>query len=93
MKMPAGWGFTDTNGNYDYIIKLKKNLCGTATGTRNWYKKLAAGLIARGYTQSNLENTHNQIMIHAFSSETTACSSYIPTTASASEKLQQYLTS
>ncbi len=55
MQMPAGWGYTDENGNSDYIIKLKKNLYGTATGARNWYKKLATGLIARGYTQSNYD--------------------------------------
>ena len=50
--MPAGWGYKDEQGKSNYIIKLKKNLYGTATGAINWYKKLTAGLIARGYHQS-----------------------------------------
>lgn len=53
--MPTGWGYIGEHGNNDYIIRLKKNLYGTATGARNWYKKLAAGIIARGYTQSNYD--------------------------------------
>ena len=55
MQMPAGWGYTDEHRNNYYIIKLKKNLYGTATGARNWYKKLAAGLIAREYAQSSYD--------------------------------------
>ena len=55
MQMPAGWEHVDANGNKDYIIKLKKNLYGTATGARNWYKKLASGLIARDFKQSSYD--------------------------------------
>ena len=52
MYMPDGWTHVDENGNSDYVLKLQKNLYGTATGTRNWYKKLASGLEARGFTKS-----------------------------------------
>jgi len=52
MRLPAGWDVKDADGNSQHCIRLKKNLYGTVTGARNWYKKLAAGLIARGFHQS-----------------------------------------
>ena len=55
MQMPAGWEHIDDNGNKDYIINLKKNLYGTATGARNWYKKLDSGLVARDFKQSSYD--------------------------------------
>ena len=55
MHIPAGWTVEDDKGNTDYCIKLKRNLYGTATGARNWFKKLSAGLLARGFYQSKID--------------------------------------
>ena len=55
MHVPSGWGLTDSNGNSDYVIKLKKNLYGTATGARNWFLKLSKGLEHREFIQSKVD--------------------------------------
>jgi hypothetical protein len=55
MHLPSGWTVKDADGNDDYVIKLERNLYGTATGARNWYQKLSGGLIARGFQQSKID--------------------------------------
>ena len=44
MRMPAGWGYKDENGNTDYVINLKKNLYST-------YEKLAQETCSRTYSK------------------------------------------
>ena len=55
MKMPAGWHIKDDDGSTDYCIRLKRNLYGTCTASKNWYDKIATGLQARGFYQSKID--------------------------------------
>ena len=55
MHLPQNWECKDADGNDDYVIKLERNLYGTATGARNWYQKLSGGLLGRGFVQSKID--------------------------------------
>lgn len=55
LHLPPMWTLKDSNGNSDYVIKLKKNLYGTATGARNWFLKLSKGLQHGDFIQSKVD--------------------------------------
>ena len=55
MKLPAGWTVNDPDSNEKYCLRLKRNLYGTCTASKNWYDKIAAGLVARGFHQSKID--------------------------------------
>jgi len=53
--MPAGWKYTDANGNSDYCLELLKNLYGTKQAARRWFLHLWDGLLSKGFWQSTVD--------------------------------------
>jgi len=49
LRMPAGWRYTDEDGNTDYCLELQKNLYGTKQAARGWFLHLRAGLLSKGF--------------------------------------------
>ena len=68
MRIPAGFHIADhslsfSDGKWtnsddrDYVLKLKKNLCGLEQAGSNWFCMLREGLLARRFMQSKID-TH-----------------------------------
>jgi len=55
LRMPAGWSYTDVQGNSDYWLELTKNLYGTKQAARGWFLHLRDGLIKQGFQQSTID--------------------------------------
>jgi len=52
---PAGWKYSDADGNMDYCLKLTKKLCGTKQAACRWFLHLQDGLISKGFKQSTID--------------------------------------
>ena len=52
MRIPAGFYFKDSDGNEEYVLKLKRNLYGLKQAAFNWNELLTSSLIKVGFKQS-----------------------------------------
>ena len=55
LSLPSGFHVKDGNQDKGYCIKLKKNLYGACQASANWFVMLRDGLLARDYTQSEVD--------------------------------------
>jgi len=55
LHLPAGWTYTDSNGNINYCLELNKNLYGTKQAAHGWFLHLHDGLLTNGFQQSQID--------------------------------------
>ena len=52
MEIPYGFEHGERG---QYVLRLKKNICGLSDASHNWFNKLAEGLEAEGYVRSEVD--------------------------------------
>ena len=55
MRIPAGFYYKDSDGNKDFILKLKRNIHGLKQASFNWHELLTYGLEQLGFAQSKAD--------------------------------------